>query len=227
MPIVVLTLAQAARRTALMRGLAVAALVGVAANGAVLLHRQSYPQSVFDLHDKGQFIAAEQLAKTGIHIVSDQPQSPFNPDLTLADVASLRARGKSFDYPINDHDRAAAQLALRVGSTEAAVLDRPVGGVVAPVVRDFRIQPRPNGCVRLRPNGAGIELHLDGRRAFTITSSEAAMVELYLQFPSGFAGPRYVGIKPGVRTTVVSDVTGVIVMQRLPTVSEICGVTWQ
>lgn len=226
-PAVVVALGQAAQGWRVTRNVVVIAMVGVALTGAQMLAEQGPPQKVFDLHDKGQFIAAEQLAATGIHIVSDQPQSPFNPDLTLADVASLRKRGKSFDYPITDRDRAAARLALQVGSSFEAPEDRALGNTTAPKLAAVTLTPRPNGCMQVDPHGVGIEVRTNGASAFSIRAKNAGRAELYLAFADGFVGPRYVDIDPHKTTTVVSDLTDRLIIQALPGTVEMCGITWE
>lgn len=226
-PAVVVTLGHVTRRWTWSRALAVLATLAVVANGAHVLQRESRVQRPIDLANRGQFIAAEQLAKTGIHLVSNQPQSPFAPDLTVEDIFSLRRRGKSFTAPVNERDTTGARLALQVGSVEGAPTDRPLGDTKAPVLAPFTLDELANGCARLDPNGAGVEVQMGGRSAFSIRSAHAGIVSLYLPFTSGYAGPRYVGLKPNVTTTIVSDVVGKMIVQLLPGTTEICGVIWE
>lgn len=226
LPVVVVAVASATRRWQWAQGVAVVATLAVVVAGGFRLQRESEVQRAIDLANRGQYIAAEQLAATGIHLVSDQPQSPFAPDLTTADQVSLRKRGKSFDHVPNARDKAGARLALQVGSTEGAPTDRPLGDTRVTKLKEFSLRPLPNGCMRIDANGVNVEVQMGGRSAFSITSPVSGIVQLFVPFESGYAGPRYVGLKAGVTTTVVSDLVGAMVVQLLPGVSEMCGVTW-
>lgn len=227
LPLVVLTFATLSARWVWSRAIAVVATLALVVTGGVVLERQSHEQRRIDLTNKGQFIAAEQLAKTGIHLVSDQPQAPFAPDLKIADVNSLRRRGKSFTQAINDRDRAGAKLALQVGSTEEKLKDRPLGDTTAPLLDKFDVEPLSGGCVRIDPHDAGVEVRTGTRSAFSIRSARGGQVLVYLEHPSGFAGPRFVTLEPRVTTTIVSDVVGKMILQLPPGASVMCGVVWE
>ncbi len=227
LPLVVVALAQVAQRWRWSRVVAVAAVLALVANGASMLQRESKVQRQIDLANRGQFVAAEQLAATGIHIVSDQPQSPFAPDLTTADQRSLRTRGKSFTQSVNERDKAGARLALQVGSTEGEPTDRSLGDTRVTRLPQFSLRPTANGCMRIDAHGVNVEVHMGGHSAFSITAPSAGIAQLFVPFTGGYAGPRYVGLKAKVTTTIVSDLTGAMVVQLLPGTSEMCGITWE
>ncbi|MDP1793682.1 MAG: hypothetical protein Q8K63_06045 [Acidimicrobiales bacterium] len=226
-PIVVVAIAEATKRWKGAQIIAVVATLAVVVVGARGLERESQVQRRIDLANRGQFIAAEQLAASGIHLVSDQPQSPFAPDLKIADLVSLRQRNKSFTQPVNARDEAGARLALQVGSTEREPTDRTLGDTRVTKLPQFSLRPTGKGCMRIDAHGGNVEVQMGGRSAFSITSPNAGIVQLFVPYEGGYAGPRYVGLKPGVTTTLVSDLVGPMVVQLLPGVSEMCGITWQ
>jgi hypothetical protein len=223
-PVVALLLATLAQRWVATRVAVVVGAVALCVTGATRLYDQSKIERVTDLSDRGQYVAALALADSGIPIISDQPQQPFNPDVTIEDLRSLRARGKDFTQPINDRDKTRAQLALQVGAFDT--YDRPLGDTSAGATPQVTVRPLPHGCANVDAHGTNLIVNTKGRSAFTVRYSKTAQIELYLPFDGGYAGPRHVALAPHATRTIVSDLVGQMVVQLPPGFTKVCGISW-
>ncbi len=227
LPILVLTAGWVTRRMKWAHLVPVAGAIALCVTGARTAYDNAQEERVRDLPYKGELIAALELADSGVPIISDQPQSGSNPDVTLEELRGLRSRGQLPKWTINERDKRSAQLALQVGSVEGVAPDRPLGGATAAPLPPIEVTPTRAGCASVDTHGANLSLQTIGRAAFTITSPRSVRVLLYIPFTGGYAGPRYVDLVPDVMRTVITDLTGEMVVQVVPAgPTEICGVRW-
>jgi hypothetical protein len=225
-PLVTLAVAYGARRWAWARTAAVAAAIALCASGAVELWSRAAPERRLDAEVRGQFFAALELADRGVALVSDTPQAPYVPDLTVAHLRSLRRWGKLPEPPrTTARDRARAQLALQVGAFARPPRTRTLGGTRAASLLELA-RATDDGCVDIDTHGQNLQLDAVGHSAFSVSARAGGVVNVFLTYTGGFAGPRYVTLRPGETQTIVSDVTGALVLQLPRGSNHLCGISW-
>jgi hypothetical protein len=226
-PLVVLAITALSARAKVTRALAVIAAIAVAGNGVVILGSHAQGQRRINLSMRGQLIAVLALADSGIRVVSDQPQSPFAPDVRLADLMSLRSRHKLFALTgANARDHAAAQIALQAATMIGEPKDRRLGATVALETSGITVERTRDGCGIVRPPNHILFIRLDPGNAFSATSDTASVVDIYYGFDGGYGGPRRMYLKAGETQSFESDLVGPAAIQLGAGAVRLCGITW-
>jgi hypothetical protein len=154
------------------------ALVVVTALLVVAQVRELDHGAGIDINNEGVVVATAALAREGRTFLLARPLGPFEPQLTVAEIAAMDRDGKLPDPPVSASDRLTVlgRLDVVVGPNPV-VPPRDVAHVES--VRGADTQPAGDGCVRFRArDGNEAVLRLDAPGTFRVRGDGSLAIRL-------------------------------------------------
>ncbi|HVT76129.1 MAG TPA: hypothetical protein VHD87_03800, partial [Acidimicrobiales bacterium] len=211
---------QFAGKSALRVSLVLVVSVGLAGSGLVQLWKNAGEDRTRDQTVRGQMLAALTVARSEPR-VSNFVDFTYNHDITVAEMSSLRDRGKLPRLSPNPRQLAQARLALQVAVSRSS--RRPLGGVVAALGPDAT--SRSDGaCDAVNLQGENAALTRSGATGVvSVRPSRSGSALIYIPYPGGFAGPRIVPLTAGSVVTIAFVVAGPLILQLPMGEHQVCG----
>ncbi|HVV36279.1 MAG TPA: hypothetical protein VHC63_06710 [Acidimicrobiales bacterium] len=211
---------QFAGRSVLRVALVLAVSVGLAASGWLQLRDNARDDRTRDQTVRGQMLAALTVARSEPR-VSNFVDFTYNHDITVAEMASLRDRGRLPRLSPNPRQLAQARLALQVAVSQSS--RRPVGGVVAALGPDATSRRR-GACDTVDLRGENAALTRTGATGVvSVRPGRSGSALIYVPYPGGFAGPRIVPLTAGSAVTIAFVVAGPLILQLPAGEHQVCG----
>ena len=211
--------------------LALGVCVALAASGFGLLRDAARVERDRELTLKGQVLGAVQLADTQ-PVVTDTPDFAGQGDMTVEKLQGLRRRGQLPDFTPNPRDQAYARLAMQINVAsqgDEALNGAPQTTAVLPA--QAVSAAAADGCSDVDLRGAdlvvGRKSGVGGVAAFVLVPSNAGVVQAYVPYPGGRAGPRTFPVAAGARAVVRNLVDRSIELSLPAGVNHLCGIAWQ
>jgi hypothetical protein len=131
-----------------------------------------------DINEEGVVVATAALVRDGQTFLLERPLGPFEPQLTVAEIAAMDRDGKLPDTSVSASDRLTVlgRLDVAVGP-QPAVPTRDAAHVES--VRNAEAEPAGDGCVRFRArDGNEVVLRLEAPGTFRVRGDGSLAIRL-------------------------------------------------
>jgi hypothetical protein len=204
LPFILLTLAAAARRFRPVELVAVAGAAALVVSGAAQLRTNARTDSAVKLGLRDQFLASISVAAHDRTLLTDKPDFMFGSDVSVAQLRRLREHGRLPRWNRSARSVAAARLGLELvvssrGAPDTSCVSR------SPTTPDAAAGP------------------VAGDWAFGLHAQQRSLVQLFLRYTGGAAGPRLIQLEAGKAARVRAIVRGPMIVRVTSGAVRVCG----